>query len=396
MNASDWDYVDDATVAVGPDGVAAVAWADQGRQDVLLQLYGPDGEPRLEEPADVSRSPEVFSWLPRVAVTDDEPPRIYLLWQEIVFSGGSHGGEAFFARSVDGGRSFEAPLNLSRSPAGDGKGRLTARLWDNGSLDLAVGPGGEVFAAWTEYEGRLWLARSDDGGGTFTDPIHMAGGDEAPARAPSLAAGPGDTVRVAWSVGEEPAADLRLSTSADGGRTFGPPRTVLGGQGHADAPRIAVDGRGTLHLAYGESADGPGGAYRVLYARSGDGGASFEDPRAISDPHTGSFGSASYPEVRPGDGDEVYVVWHLFPGAGRLRARGLGLTASRDGGATFLPPTVVPGTVGDGGGPTGSLQGRLLRRLAVTGPGSVALVHTRFRRGEASRVWLRRAELSER
>jgi hypothetical protein len=34
---------------------------------------------------------------------------VYVLWQEIVFSGGSHGGEIFFARSRDGGQTWSAP-----------------------------------------------------------------------------------------------------------------------------------------------------------------------------------------------------------------------------------------------------------------------------------------------
>lgn len=41
---------------------------------------------------------------------------IAVLWQEFVFSGGSHGGEAFFSRSTDGGRTFSGPnrfLNAS-------------------------------------------------------------------------------------------------------------------------------------------------------------------------------------------------------------------------------------------------------------------------------------------
>ncbi len=62
-------------------------------------------------PVNISRSPRVISWLPRLAVSPTELDEVFILWQEIVFSGGSHGGEIFFARSFDGGASFSEPLN---------------------------------------------------------------------------------------------------------------------------------------------------------------------------------------------------------------------------------------------------------------------------------------------
>jgi hypothetical protein len=81
----------------------------------LFQIYDRNGKPRLNEPVNVSRSPTVFSWLPRVVLSPKHLNEVFILWQEIVFSGGSHGGEVFFARSRDGGASFNAPINLSNS-----------------------------------------------------------------------------------------------------------------------------------------------------------------------------------------------------------------------------------------------------------------------------------------
>ena len=139
-----------------------LAWVDQRRKAVLVQRYGGDGRALPGAPVEASRSPETFSWLPRLAFAPDEDRRLYVLWQEIVFSGGSHGGEIFLAVSRDGGRSFDRPLNLSNSVPGDGKGRLTRDVWHNGSFDIVAGAGGLVIASWTEYDGRLWVARSAD------------------------------------------------------------------------------------------------------------------------------------------------------------------------------------------------------------------------------------------
>ncbi len=106
MNESVYDYVDDPTVAINAQGGVGVAWADQSRKDIFFQLVTPDGKERFEEPVNVSGTPQIFSWLPRMVVTSTDAIKVFLLWQEIVFSGGSHGGEIFFARSTDGGKTL--------------------------------------------------------------------------------------------------------------------------------------------------------------------------------------------------------------------------------------------------------------------------------------------------
>ena len=390
MNASDFYFVDDPTVAIDQQGAVALAWVDQSRQDIFFQSFGPDGSKRLEKPVNVSRSLGVFSWLPRLVVGADDGRAVYVLWQEIVFSGGSHGGEIFFARSTDGGRAFDKPVNLSNSIPGDGKGRLTRRHWDNGSLDLALGPKGTLYAAWTEYEGRLWFSRSTDNGATFTDPLHVnPGADQLPARGPSLAVGAGGRVYLAWTVGEDAAADIRITESVDDGGSFGASRVVLASDGHADAPKIAVDGTGTVHLVYGESAPGSDRRYHVKYARSNKGPRGFEASREISGPLAPGVESASFPALSLDSDGTIFVLWELFPRP-RYSPQGLGYTHSADGGRTFAPPSVVPGSRDAALGVNGSQQGLLMRKLAINGAGAIAVVNSTFKRNQESRVWLHR------
>lgn len=372
QNDSRYDYVDDAGVAFAHDGGLALAWVDQKSKDVWLRRMAASG--RAGAPVNVSRSPSTFSWLPRIAADPSRPGRLCVLWQEIIFSGGSHGGDILFACAGDGGTAFSTPRNLSDSAGGDGKGRLDRRTWSNGSLDLAIGADGTVFAAWTEYHGALWLSRSADGGASFSKPRRIAGDNKRPARAPALAVGPGRTVHLAWTVGEDPHAAIRVARSIDKGASFGAPLLVGGGDGAADAPRLAAGGGGSLHLAYAQ-----GGAVRYTRAAPGAG---FDPVRTLSSP------GAAYPALA-GDGRSTLVVaWENMDKAGRAQA--LGIAVSRDAGRRFSAPETVPGSAAPPGGSSGSQQGLLGAKLAVGRDGRIALVNSSLVPGQRSRVWLMR------
>ena len=392
MNRSKFMFVDDPTVAITEDGVVGVAWADQTKLDIFFQAYGPDGMKRLAAPVNLSVSPNTFSWLPRLVIDPNDARHVFVLWQEIVFSGGSHGGEIFFARSSDGGKTFGQPRNLSKSTEGDGKGRLTEDYWDNGSLDLILDSEGALVAAWTEFDGRLWVSRSADRGKSFAGPVLVAGDTVAkPARGPSLAAAGNGAVHLAWTVGEDKAADIHIATSMDGRRPFGAPRIAVRSSGHADAPKIAVDGSGTVHLVYGESPNGMFGRYQIRYTRSKDGGRTFEAPRKISRPFGQRFASMNYPSLSLDRANNIYVLWELFTKP-RHYSRGLALTISRDGGDSFAPPGVVPGTGDPALGINGSQQGLLMRKLAVNKSAALAVVNSTFKAGGASHIWLFRGK----
>lgn len=357
QNESRYDYVDDPAVALDDEGRAVVAWVDQGTKDVFV-----DG-------VNVSRSPDTFSWLPRIALSGR---KVYVLWQEIIFSGGSHGGEMLFAFSEDGGKRFSNPVNLSNSVAGDGKGRMAAELWHNGSYDLAVGPDGVVHAAWTEYEGRLWYTRSTDGGRSFSQRFQVNADHERPARGPSLALGGDGAVHLAWTDG-----DIHLARSTDGGASFGKPTAITRTRAYSDAPRLAIDGAGTLHLAYAER-------NRIWYANG-----SLQSPRAISGD------GAGFPALRADGAGRLYVLWERFREKNG-RPRGLELAVSSDAGRSFSSPALVPHSADPSGAPNGSFQGLLMQKLAVNARGDIAVVNSSLKDGEGSRVWLMRGAASAR
>jgi hypothetical protein len=393
MNASVYDYVDDPAAAIDDKGSIGVVWADQARKDIFFQRFSPDGRQQLPEAVNISKNPAIFSWLPKLVMTSGDPQDVYVLWQEIIFSGGSHGGDILFARSTDGGRTFREPLNLSHDLAGSGKGRLTKDSWHNGSLSLTQGPQGTLYAAWTDYEGALWVSRSTDQGGTFSPPVMIAGrGGHAPARGPSLAVDAQGVVYLAWAVGEEDAADIHFSTSLDQGRSFLAPNIVHHSGGHADAPKIAVDHAGTVHLVHAESPQGPLQTYHIVYLRMRKGEERFAPPVTLSPPQAPRVESVSFPALAIGGKDQLFVLWERFPAN---RPNGLGFTYSRDGGQTFAAPSIIPGSLDRDHGFNGSLQGLLMQKLAANSRGDIAVVNSTFNPGQNSRIWLIRGHVQE-
>ncbi len=389
MNESEFHYVDDPTVALSDKGFVGVAWVDQSRKDIFFQIYEPDGKSRFSEPVNVSKNPRTFSWLPRIVFASDDANLVHILWQEIIFSGGSHGGEILFAHSIDAGRTFSAPVNLSNTTAGAGKGRLTRDRWDNGSLDLAMGPEGNIYVAWTEYEGALRLVRSIDAGMSFSAPIYIAGGGtEAPARAPSLAIDAEGVVYLVWTETDNRIGNIHFTKSVDKGRTFSKPKSLFKSSGHADAPKIAVNSKGVIHLVYAKSPEGLFGPYHIRHNKSYDGGQVFEKSKKISrGMDRKKFVSESFPMLDIGGDDRLYVIWEIFPAHTR-NSHGLGFTFSINGGQSFAPTSVIPNSADPTLGVNGSQQGLLMSKLDANGAGTIAVVNSTFLINEGSYIWL--------
>ncbi|WP_018870495.1 MULTISPECIES: sialidase family protein [unclassified Thioalkalivibrio] len=397
MNDSDFRYVDDASVAINDHGEVVVVWTDQAEQALFLQRYDREGHAIFDRPTRIGGEPDTFSWLPRVAIEPDpEDPdgfTVHLLWQEILFTGGDHGGEILYARSHDGGRSFEDHRNLSRSRDGAGKGRITAHRWDNGSLDLLLGADDEVIAAWTEYRGPLRVARSTDAGDAFTDPVTVNPDGDAPARAPALAQAPSGRMLLAWAKGDRPQADIRIAFSDDADEGFSAPATALEHPGHADAPSLVVDTDGVVHLAFGAIPANDLEDYRQPHhrrlhvSRAEADTLEFAPPsRLDADDWPGSFPTLAQDDHR------LYLVWQRYPHP-TDRPRGLAFTHAPRESAAFGPVEPVPGTLDTPY--SGGLQGQLKRRLAVNRYGEIAVARSRFMPGQHSDILLIRGQIEE-
>ncbi len=390
MNESEFHYVDDPAVAAGQDGETLFVWVDNRAQTIYFQRFDAEGEALLGEPVAVLDSPDVFSWLPRI-VTSDGGNTILVAWEEILFTGGSHGGEILVARSEDGGQSFAEPVNVSWTTGGAGKGRQSESRWDNGSLDLVV-DGDRVWVAWTEFDGDLRLARSMDGGSRFQDAIHISGSGDQPTRAPALALLDDGRIVLAWTYGEQDTADVQLAVSNDDGESFELMGPALERAGYADAPRLAVDGQGNLHLVFAEAAQNPGEGAGLVHARAGA-DLDFGAGQLILEPSGTGQAYAGFPQLLS-DGSDLVVTWEILDRQTRL-SLGLGLLHSGDGGDSFSRPLLVPGTGTPEGGFGGGLQGLLMRKADMGPGGRLVVGHSHFIPDTRSEVLLIRGRIDD-
>lgn len=230
---------------------------------------------------------------------------------------------------------------------------------------VATGPDGAAYVAWVEHrakgEADLWLARVDDEGKAVGSPSRV-NAEEGRATAwhgdpPTLAVACDGTLYVGWTArveGVRHATTINVSTSRDGGRTFGPPVKVNDDakpNGHGmHSLAVSTDGRVCVAWLDERNVAPPppppagnqtGGKHahaepnrELFFASSTDGGRTFSANRSVAR------------EVCPccktslavaADG-RVYVGWRQVL-AGEFRH--VAVASTNDGGESFTEPVVV-------------------------------------------------------
>lgn len=122
--------------------------------------------------------------------------------------------------------------------------------------NLSISPGGTYHATWyTNGKTRqgLFYARSTDGGATFTDPIRIGEPSRNPSRAFVLAKG--NETYLVWKEFDGEKTTVRLMQSADDGKTWSEPKTVVATGDSSDHPLLVAYGR-TVFLSWMTKKDG--------------------------------------------------------------------------------------------------------------------------------------------
>jgi hypothetical protein len=346
-------------------GVGYVTWVgtEGERSDVLLvRLEGEsaaapvrvndipgDAAPHLQAP-------------PRVAVGPEG--NVYVAWQNNTDVPGRMfpASDLRFARSTDGGRSFEAAVTVNE----DVEGPPASHTFH----DLIVTAAGDVVISWLDgrrgaapgeaaHEGHsvgpdLRVAVSRDGGRSFA-PSSVVALDTCPCCRTDLAAAPDGTLYVGWRhIFPGDVRDVVVARSRDGGASWeGPLRVhedgwVFPGCPHA-GPALAVGSDGALHVGWYTGKEGAAG---LFYARSNDGGRTFSAPRAL-------VGSDAVPpsqvELSVGADGRPWAAWEHRGPAGQWSL--LSVDGPEPGSALRLPGTNPSLAAGEGGALLGWLAG---------------------------------------
>jgi hypothetical protein len=295
-------HVSAPAVAMGADGKPLVAWIAGGHANtVLVARPGDSGEPaRVNPPA---TSADSLHQAPGLAVGPGG--EVYVTWSStkpkpegVLFA-----SDLFLARSLDGGRTFEAPLRVNDD-------RPISHSFEN----LAVAPDGTVLVAWIDSrdgarQTATYVARVAERGSRLDRVTRLDGGETCVCCRVSVAAGPGDAAAVLWrKVFAGDVRDMVLSRSGDGGRTFGVATAV-----HADGWKItacphrggqvAADARGRLYAVW--YTEGTTGRPDVLLATAPD-GRRFGAPRRV---HTATGSVPDHARLAIDAGGRGIVVW---------------------------------------------------------------------------------------
>lgn len=259
---------------------------------------------------------------------------IYILWRD------DRRGHAdiFFSRSEDGGKTFSKNRRVN-----DDKG------WAyQGNPSLAASPDGYVYASWSDNrngQDDIYFAASRNGGKTFSRNLRLNQDEGRAVQShPSVAAGPGGLVVVAWEDFRSGQSEIYMARSTDGGKTFEPNRSIRAGSSVSPvssreprvpgavqiSPSVTVGPQGWVAVAWSEFVRDPitleppdaatgetlwweevrRGDADIQVALSTDGGKRFGPPIRVNDDTVGS--PQAFPSVALDANGKAYVAWEDF------------------------------------------------------------------------------------
>jgi hypothetical protein len=302
-----------------PGFSAGLSWTgDGGRTWAQTVLPLPDDVPRCA----ASPKGEPCPFAPDAAFGADGT--LYVVYVALR-GAGNDPGSLWLSTSTDGGRTLAPPAQVS------GELAFQARL--------AVDPKGPVYVTWLQGFGTGTLSftepnpfvvavRTNDKGRTFTPQARVSDPARARIGGPSPVVDAKGRLHVLYTDYKENRRDfsalpgppaeapfaLVLSTSTDGGATFGRDREVEPGVTVLrrfliylpEFPQIAAGPGNDLYVTW---ADGRSGDEDVLLRRSRDAGTTWSDPVKVNDNPAGDGTAQFLPKVDVAPGGRVDVVF---------------------------------------------------------------------------------------
>jgi hypothetical protein len=269
-------------ILVSNDGVF-VLWVENknGRSDIFF-TKSVDGGITFETPVNLSASLQGQSGYATFAQKDKD---VYVVWQTSI--SGTAG--VFLARSLDGGTNFEKPIMLSD----------ISKLSAFPQVSMS---NNHVYSTWIEKSDNnstnIVFVKRDIQGNAFDAPLYITH-NTGNSGIPKILADE-NKVYLIWEDNSRGNFEVYISKSNDYGKSFQGPIDVSNNTGQSGTPQIMV----SKDNVYAVWMDNVSGNYDILFAKSADGGKSFGTPVNISKFH----GDSGYPQLVV-FGNDVYVAW---------------------------------------------------------------------------------------
>lgn len=218
---------------------------------------------------------------------------------------------------------------------------------DEMSPELVLGPAHRLLRLWQrrppdpKQSGSLMLAQAGDAE-SWKMLIHVQPPERGvTARDPALAVSPSGSMALVyrWWRDQPRAKHLRLARSDDGGATWTEAPTTVDDRGHAFSPRVLWGAQRTLVVAWADERHGRRG-FEIYARRSPDGGATWAPEQILSHFPNSARTDFDWNPQLVGDGAGRFWLGWIGLHGGRSAVY---VTRSTDDGRTWAPPVSVSG-----------------------------------------------------
>ena len=300
---------------------------------LMMLLLGGQSDEALSAPRNifVNESTPGGQHLPSIALGPDS--QICIVWVDCRNDPACETNtDIYFARSADGGQSFDAEVLVSD----DGASFANSPKIETDSF-------GNIYVVWHDNRtGNSWdvyLSKSEDGGASFLPSVRVNDYVSSVYQyEPDLAVDSSGNIYISWNRYyydadlEQWDYDVVMAKSANRGATFGSNVKVNDGSDWQYKSSIKVGPSGNVYVAWTDRRNE--GISDVYFARSTDGGNTFSKNIRVNHYTEQSQG---YPEMALDEDEVIYVVWNDSRNLYKKNRRDVFMTRSLDSGDSFEP-----------------------------------------------------------
>jgi len=267
----------------------------------------------------------------RPAITVDTNGDIYVVWDQST-RGNFYHSDIYFAKSTDGGASFEPAVLVDDAP---GKTKQSMP-------SIATDTDGDIYVVWQDNRihqaiNVTYFAKSTDGGASFRTNVCVndVGASITGDSWPSVAVDANKDIYVAWQDNRSGYYNTYCAKSTDGGASFGTnvrvddTGTTTSWQSRVG---LVIDTNGDVYVAWQDNRNVDSLDFDIYLAKSTDGGATFGTNTCVNDINSrGQF----RPLMAIDPDDNIYLTWEDNRNGSNYSDFNIYFTKSTDGGASF-------------------------------------------------------------